>query len=67
MELHAAEQDPEPVAAVEKQAGNLAVSDTAEDRAGIRGAEEDSKPVVREVRDCLCLFRLIQKYQNFMK
>lgn len=65
MELHSTEQDPQLVTAAKKQTGDLTVSDQAEDRAGVRRAEENPEPGVWKVSNYL--FRLIQKYQNFMK
>lgn len=49
MELHSVEQDPQPVTTVEKQAGDLTVSDQAENRTRVRGAEENPQPRILKV------------------
>jgi hypothetical protein len=45
-------EDEEPDGAAEDEAGQRAERPAAEDRAGVRGAEEDSQHLVREVTIC---------------
>ena len=66
MELYKAEQGQKPFATVEKQTRHWAIGDASKNIARVRRAEENPKPIIRQVHIFL-ICRLIQKYQNFMK